>query len=624
MYLGLFIALLIGTSATFAYLFKKNFEETLPTTVLSMTLLMYGFAIMGALKVGFYATLGLGAVSVLACLYFLICDKSTFLKRIITPGLLMFGLFFVFTWWAHRGRHLSQWDEFSHWGLTVKNMFALDLLGNQSIATTTFKSYPPAIALFQYFLQKLSGVYIEANLYRSINLFNVALLIPIFKLVSWKRPKQFLMLAFIMMTIPLAFYYEFYHTIYVDATLGVLFGFILYTYFSSPLTKFSLLNLTLAFMALVLTKETGFGLAVIAFVIIIPDLIINRQKVKDFLMKNCWVNKVMFTLPLIGTIAAKYSWSFYLKLTQTESYWGEPGVTLQKVLDLYADDQPEYRKQTMLNFFNALFTDKITGFMIDINFIGCLFILAALGIFLVYLKKDKDRIRMKWAIRLTFTGCLIFAASLLSVYLFTYSEEEATGLASLARYLGTYLTGFFIFIMYLILQSGQHARPFIKKYLFAGGIAFILCFINVKPLINCTLLAPYYIDQTIEARKDYHKLERVLDVVDAKTEKVFIVAQNNKSGHLTARYVLTPIQTNTWYFSVGQTSHNAYTVNLEPESLLQMWREYDYVYLYRLDDQFKEQYGPLFGKNEILHNDTLYRIIQEDDTIKLEYVDLPY
>ena len=104
MYLGLFIVLLIGTSATFAYLFKTNFEETLPTTVLSMTLIMYGFAIMGALKVGFYATLGSGAVSVLACLYFLIRHKSTFLKRMITPGFLMFGLFFIFTWWAHRGR----------------------------------------------------------------------------------------------------------------------------------------------------------------------------------------------------------------------------------------------------------------------------------------------------------------------------------------------------------------------------------------------------------------------------------------------------------------------------------------------------------------------------------------
>ncbi len=105
--------------------------------------------------------------------------------------------------------------------------------------------------------------------------------------------------------------------------------------------------------------------------------------------QNRYVNKVMLIFPLITILFAKYSWSWYLKICQTGSYWGEPGVTLQKVLNLYADDQPVYRKQTMINFFNALFTDKITGFMIDINFIGCLFIFALLGASLVYLTNKK-------------------------------------------------------------------------------------------------------------------------------------------------------------------------------------------------------------------------------------------
>lgn len=624
MYLIFFIALLAGISSTLAFSFKKKFEETLPTTVLSMTMIMYVFAIMGFLKLGYVVTLLIGGLGLIACLYFLVRYKKGFIKTISTPGLLMFLLFIAFTWWAHSGRYLTQWDEFSHWGLTVKNMFNLDVLGNQAVATTTFKSYPPAVALFQYFLQKLSGAFIEANLYRAINIFNLALLIPIFKLVNWKQPKQILMLAFIMMALPLAFYYEFYHTIYVDATLGVLFGFILYTYFSECLTKFNLINLTLAFMVLILTKETGFGLAALALVIIIPDLVMNRQEVKRYLKQNRFINKLIFILPLLGILFAKYSWNTYLKITQTESYWGEPGVTLSKVLDLYADTQPAYRKETMLNFFNALFTDKIAGFMIDINFIGFLFIFAALGFFLVYLTKEQNKMRIRWAMRLSFIGCIIFAASLLSVYLFTYSESEATGLASLARYLGTYLTGFFIFIIYMILNAKEQAAPWVNKYLFGGCIAVLLIVINVKPLLNCTILAPYYIDQTIEARKEYAKMERVFDVVNPQNEKVFIIAQGSKSGHLTARYILTPIQTNTWYFSLGQSSDNEFTVDLAPSDLQMMWKEYDYIYLYRVDETFRKQYGPLlFGENEMLHNDTLYRIVQDGDKMTLEYVDLP-
>lgn len=624
MYLVLFLFILLAITVSYSGFFKKRFEEVLPITVLSMTLLMYVCSILGSLKVGYYAVIGLTILAIGFSLYFVWKDKKEFFMRSLTPGLLFFVLFFGFIWWDHRGRLLTQWDEFSHWGLTVKNMFALDVLGNQSIATTTFKSYPPAIALFQYFLQKLSGVFIEGNLYRAINVFNIALLIPILKFTTLKEPKKFLMLAFTVLVVPLAFYYEFYHTIYVDATLGVIFGYILYSYFSQPMSKFNLLNLSLAFATLILTKETGFGLAAISLVIILPDLILNRLEVKSFMKQNRYVNKVMLILPLITILFAKYSWSWYLKICQTGSYWGEPGVTLQKVLNLYADDQPVYRKQTMINFFNALFTDKITGFMIDINFIGCLFIFALLGASLVYLTNKKYQIRIKWAIRLIFMGCLIFAASLLSVYLFTYSEGEATGLASLARYLGTYLTGFFIFLVYMLLSVDSDESKKFKPYLPLACVVFCLIFINIKPLLNSTILAPYYIDQSVETRWDYYEMEKLLEVVNP-TDRVYLITQNNRHGHLTSRYILTPIHINTYEYSLGDpySDTDLYTCNLSVSEWASRLNEYDYVYLHRIDEKFINTYGSLFESGIDLMNDTLYRVIKENGTVRLENVLMP-
>lgn len=621
MYLVLFLFILLAITASYSGIFKKRFEEVLPTTVLSMTLLMYICSILGSLKIGYYSILVLTILGVGLSLYFIWKDKKEFLMRYLTPGLLFFVLFFGFIWWAHRGRLLTQWDEFSHWGLTVKNMFALDVLGNQAVATTTFKSYPPAIALFQYFLQKLSGVFIEGNLYRAINVFNIALLIPILKCSTWKQPKTFLMLAFTVLVVPLAFYYEFYHTIYVDATLGVIFGYILYTYFSQPLSKFNLMNLSLAFTALILTKETGFGLAAISLLVIIPDLILNRTEVKSFIKQNRYVNKIMLILPLIAILFAKYSWSLYLKVSQTESYWGEPGVTLQKVLNLYADDQPAYRKQTMINFFNAIFTDKIAGFMIDINFVGCLFIFALLGASLVYLTNKKYQTRLKWTVRLIFTGCLIFAASLLSVYLFTYSEGEATGLASLTRYLGTYLTGFFIFLVYMLLEVNSLHSKRIKPYLPLACVAFCLIFINIKPLLNTTILAPYYIDQSVETRRDYYEMEKLLDVVNS-TDRVYLITQNNRHGHLTSRYILTPIHINTYEYSLGEpySDTDLYTWNLSVEEWAARLNDYDYVYLHRIDEPFINRYSSLFKEDSVLMNDTLYRVVKERGNLYLEWI----
>ena len=138
MYLVLFLIMLLSITVSYSGFFKKRFEEVLPITVLSMTLLMYVCSILGSLKVGYYEVIGLTILAIGFSLYFVWKDKKEFFMRSLTPGLLFFVLFFGFIWWAHRGRLLTQWDEFSHWGLTVKNMFALDVLGNQSIATTTF------------------------------------------------------------------------------------------------------------------------------------------------------------------------------------------------------------------------------------------------------------------------------------------------------------------------------------------------------------------------------------------------------------------------------------------------------------------------------------------------------
>lgn len=44
-----------------------------------------------------------------------------------------------------------EWDSFSHWALTVKDMYYRDVISADSSAATAYKSYPPGIALWQYF-----------------------------------------------------------------------------------------------------------------------------------------------------------------------------------------------------------------------------------------------------------------------------------------------------------------------------------------------------------------------------------------------------------------------------------------------------------------------------------------
>ena len=76
MYLVLFLFILLAITVSYSGFFKKRFEEVLPITVLSMTLLMYVCSILGSLKVGYYAVIGLTILAIGFSLYFVWKDKK--------------------------------------------------------------------------------------------------------------------------------------------------------------------------------------------------------------------------------------------------------------------------------------------------------------------------------------------------------------------------------------------------------------------------------------------------------------------------------------------------------------------------------------------------------------------
>ena len=78
MYLVLFLFILLAITVSYSGFFKKRFEEVLPITVLSMTLLMYVCSILGSLKVGYYAVIGLTILAIGFSLYFVWKDKKEF------------------------------------------------------------------------------------------------------------------------------------------------------------------------------------------------------------------------------------------------------------------------------------------------------------------------------------------------------------------------------------------------------------------------------------------------------------------------------------------------------------------------------------------------------------------
>lgn len=139
------------------FLFKKYDIkiEFVPVIIFSsITVLMYISGLLNFMPQMVQIILVFG---ILLWIYILKDIKSNIklIKDMITPGTILFVIlgcyFIVFL----NNITLIHYDNFSHWGLIVRNMWLNDRLPNFLDSAITFRTYPPGTAVFIYFLQRL-------------------------------------------------------------------------------------------------------------------------------------------------------------------------------------------------------------------------------------------------------------------------------------------------------------------------------------------------------------------------------------------------------------------------------------------------------------------------------------
>ena len=125
----LFVFLLSG-ALFLSIRLKQKIEATVPTWIFITIIVIYMFGLFGRLKIGLYAVIGFAVLAFVYSVYSLLRYKKDSLSNILTPGLAVYFLLFILSWWGGNGRMFTRTDEFSHWGLTVKNMYLLNAFSN--------------------------------------------------------------------------------------------------------------------------------------------------------------------------------------------------------------------------------------------------------------------------------------------------------------------------------------------------------------------------------------------------------------------------------------------------------------------------------------------------------------
>jgi len=458
--------ILIIIGSMYAVILKRKLAETVILAFVSVVFVLYCFSLIntqGSLLYGLYFIIAFTVYGLVFLVYKQYKKKDTFREIEAIRGCLLYMGLLAFSFVMNYGRTFFHWDEFTLWGTIVKHFFYNDALG--TVANPNYKLYMttflPGTSLFQYFYVRFSHQFYEHTLYIAMNMMYFCLVMPLVKDV-FSKGKWFMqsVLLAILIVLPAMLSGGFYFTTYVDAILGVFFGFSLLYYYVYKYedSLFGVLIVSATVFMLVLTKEMGLVLSIAVLGIILADIILfKREQVKHFLTDGIGIsNKIiklfLLLLPLLCVPFIRLSWANLVSRsgnTQLAS-----AIAPDRISALFADNLEQYQIETMETFKRAMTDLRFPSFFnLSVVSFGIAYIIVSL-ILLYLLRKNMSVTRMMTTFLLITFGLYAYQFTLALSYILVFSDFEAVRLASYDRYTATYLLGMmFVLVVFLSIEQ---------------------------------------------------------------------------------------------------------------------------------------------------------------------------
>lgn len=619
----LFFVIISCGSVFAASFYKRKYEEALPITVFSIILIQYVFALLGNLRLGAYAVFVSATILILYSILNVIAKKAykMFLSYFLTPGFLIFVMFYVVLNLANVGKLASTWDEFSHWADVVKVMSTINDLATNPFSGSSFKSYVPAMSLFQYNLQVLNQIikqdataFSEWRLYLCYQVATYALLFPVYKNIGWKSFYKAILAGVAIFLLP-SMFNGFYNVIYIDVYLGILAGFALFLLINiDTLDRFSLLSFFLSLSVLVLTKDAGFPLALFLCVMyVFKHIIYNRG----------WKIRIPYILTaVIVVLIPKLSWNYHLSINSVTKAFGTP-INLGGFFGSIFSKKPEdYRWVTFDNFQKKLTQAEFS--IGDTNLKMSYILMLVLLITMIYiLLREKSIISSVWcisAINGIILGTGLYIVGMVAMYMFKFSEYEATMLASFGRYICIYIymlsTASWLMYLSIVLQKGVLSLN--NAYI---GIMLLMMLSTTSA--SQFVFGKYKLSSEV-IRKPYTQVSDMINETIGDTpQKIYIVSQEDRGfDYWVLKYSMRPHIVNSGFsWSIGKPFYEGdiWTKKLNKEEWhKELQTNYDYVLLYKTNSYFKETYASVFNDPSTIMDRMLYKVDKKTGNLMLE------
>lgn len=618
----------LGIALLYSRLFGRSLSNTLSASVFTICLALYTLSIASVpLRLSCALVMATGCI----CLLLSACSavkKRIPIERMDRFTLLTYGLCALFAFTYLRRKLAIGWDEFSHWMLTLKNMFHFDSLALGELSSTEYQSYPPAIQLFEVFHLIFGDTFYEGGAYMARTMLLSSMLFA----PAFHQTKSGLTAAakfLILFVSPVAFYGSAYSMLYIDAVLGFMFAHLLWLYFSEErFDRFFVFHFALSGAVLTLVKGTGIALLALALMVMLADTVFFRRNQLHIRKKSFLLGAALM---LIIPLAAMLSWNLYQRIHGIDSFWqAQSSINLESILALVKTPL-DYQKQT-LSFFRYSYKNPMTIGVLPVSFARYPFYFIGLCVFAGLCARHIKRGTLL-GVTLGISHW-VYTASILATYLLLFPEVEAVVLSSFRRYMNNQTLSCALFTLFLLLNlsilsdEATLDKPAVrirgKALCLRRAVPFLLAL--SFPLLSgaASSLAKQYAgaDQdyaSVSAHRAQHAhLIRMAEAIEDKESQIYYLHQSANDGHYQmARLHVSPIRLNRRDFCIAATPDHAfdtYTAIKTPEEWSrELADSYDYVYLDLADEAFASDYSVLFESVEAISSHALYEVVPPQD-----------
>lgn len=632
--LKLFLPLLffIGLNLFVQSMIKKSFGFSLPVTLIISAFIMYLSQLcFSTFIVGFYLLL-LCAIAGFPLVYLRFGRKWKILRDMILPGLIACLIMYFFACVILLRKDFFDWDEYTHWGMMVKESLRLDRFYCIPESRLMWhKDYPPLTCVYEVLFCKLCG-YSEGNVTIAMQFLCLSFVIPWGTELFYNRSsrgtlkKRRILYAILtaacleLMILMFELFFDSWNegiinSILPDMLLAFIFGATFFYIVREKNVNWLFIFCTsLMCGALALIKQSGMAFSVLILLSVFVKVLTEKLSLKK-------------ALCLIGIVAAVFvfcyvSWSIckgrYLvqdDFSRQSGQFNLAQIDIKQYYRILLGKGEGLQTETMRHFCMALLRTPINNGWLPITYVS----LPGIVILIVFLlHRFSPRLFQNKADILNYgitflCGTIGYAFMMSVMYMFCFPDNEMEILTGYTRYMSSWAFSEALVCFFLLILVLAENRSGLKKLIIAT--LCIACLLN--PLNLCKIIPQALTKNPYESYRQY-ALRLKKDVPDNSI--VFIIYDNQQTMH---PQWYSPLQLFTQYYNnkvdIVEKYMDAFVADYSDKTtknnILESIRDSDYLYVVHTSDNVNDGLAELTGGKDLKDN-SIY-IVNERGMLEL-------